>query len=141
MPPNPPPARDTAKDVLSFSSFSGSTGTINNVGRSPLSEAERERKRKQAGKRHSGKKGGILPSSSETFGCENEKTDLQNTPVDIYFDKSENCIHGNVSAIIRCFDIKVCPGFHYVDDGLGGSRYKLACPGARGLGAIRRGAR
>lgn len=80
-----------------------------------------------------------MPSISKIFGCETEKTDLRNGPVGAYFDRKDNCLHGNVSVITHCYDVKNCPGFHYIDDGLGGSRYKLTCSDVRGLGEIRKG--
>ena len=123
---NPPPAKDTVKDVLSFSPFSGSESVKHkHVGRSFTTEHEG---RKHTERKHTGKKGGILPSS-EIFGCEREKTDLRNGSREPYYDKRENCLHGNVSTITYCYNINGCQGFHFIDNGLGGSRYRLACPG------------
>lgn len=124
-----PPSKDALTDVLSFSTFPESEDDKKKkVGRSHFEIEADHRLKNRRNNKHTGKKGGTLPSC-DNFGCESEKTDLRDTPNESYFDKHENCIHGYISTITQCCNIKECQGFHFIDDGLGGSRYRLACPG------------
>jgi hypothetical protein len=54
----------------------------------------------------------------------------------IKFDEAANCIRTPVSiAMINCCPRShkwLCKGWHYVDDGLGGNKYRLACVGQGG---------
>ena len=91
---NPPPIKDAVIDDLSISQVTGSANK-KYVGRHHHVFKHGEK----VGRKPTIKKGGILPSTTEIFGCEHEKTDLRNGSREFYFDRKENCLHGDISVI------------------------------------------